>query len=115
MLLICFDLDGTLLNNASEISPFTKETLRLLNKNDIAYTVATGRTMLSAQGIVAGHDFDLPQIYNNGVTVWDPKIEQLTLENLLSDTETSTIIDVAFAQEILTIIILFFILKRFMM
>jgi Cof subfamily protein (haloacid dehalogenase superfamily) len=100
MLLICFDLDGTLLNNASEISPFTKETLRLLNKNDIAYTVATGRTMLSAQGIVAGHDFDLPQIYNNGVTVWDPKIEQLTLENLLSDTETSTIIDVAFAQEI---------------
>jgi Cof subfamily protein (haloacid dehalogenase superfamily) len=100
MQLICFDLDGTLLNNASEISPFTKATLNLLNKNNIAYTVATGRTMLSARGIVEGHEFNLPQIYNNGVTIWDPKNQQLTLENLLSEAETSTIIDVALAQGI---------------
>jgi len=32
--LIFFDLDGTLLNSASEISPFTKETLILLNEKD---------------------------------------------------------------------------------
>ncbi len=100
MHLICFDLDGTLLNDASEISPFTRETLSLLRKNDIAYTVATGRTMLSGQSILDGHDFDLPQIYNNGVTIWDPKNEQLTLENLLSSAEVSTIIDVALAQGI---------------
>jgi Cof subfamily protein (haloacid dehalogenase superfamily) len=98
--LICFDLDGTLLNDVSEISPFTKDTLLLLNENNIAYTVATGRTMLSAQSIIDGHAFDLPQIYNNGVTVWDPKIAQLTLENLLSNAEISTIINVALAQGI---------------
>ena len=47
--LIFFDLDGTLLNDASVISPFTKETLGLLKDKNIAYTVATGRTMLSRQ------------------------------------------------------------------
>jgi Cof subfamily protein (haloacid dehalogenase superfamily) len=100
MQLIFFDLDGTLLNEASEISIFTKETLILLREKDIAYTVATGRTMLSAQRIVDGHDFDLPHIYNNGVTIWDPKIKQLTFENLLSNAEISTVLDCAFAQGI---------------
>ena len=100
MHLICFDLDGTLLNNASQISPFTKETLALLNKNNIAYTVATGRTMLSAQNIVAGHNFNLPHIYNNGVTVWDPKIQRLTLDNLLTKAEIHVIIENALAEGI---------------
>ncbi|MFT4886867.1 MAG: Cof subfamily protein (haloacid dehalogenase superfamily) [Pseudohongiellaceae bacterium] len=95
MHLIFFDLDGTLLNNASEISSFTKETLILLSENNIAFTLATGRSMLSARSIVEGHDFALPQIYNNGVTIWDPKNQQLTLENLLSSAEISTVIDAA--------------------
>jgi Cof subfamily protein (haloacid dehalogenase superfamily) len=98
--LIFFDLDGTLLNDASEISAFTKETLILLNEKNIAYTIATGRTMLSAQRIVEGHEFELPQIYNNGVTVWDPKIQQITLENLLDNGEISTVINAAIAQGI---------------
>jgi Cof subfamily protein (haloacid dehalogenase superfamily) len=100
MHLIFFDLDGTLLNDASEISVFTKDTLSLLSEKNIAYTLATGRTMLSAQRIVDGHDFDLPQIYNNGVTIWDPKIQQLTLEHLLDDAEIATVIDFALAQGI---------------
>lgn len=98
--LIFFDLDGTLLNDTSEISTFTRETLLLLREKDIAYTVATGRTMLSAKSILDGHDFLLPQIYNNGVTIWDPKIEELTLENLLDNSEISAIIAVAVSQGI---------------
>jgi hydroxymethylpyrimidine pyrophosphatase-like HAD family hydrolase len=56
--------------------------------------------MLSAQRILDGHDFDLPHIYNNGVTVWDPKINQLTLDNLLNNTEISIIVDIALAEGI---------------
>lgn len=100
MHLIFFDLDGTLLNDASEISAFTRQTLNLLSESDIAYTVATGRTLLSAKSILDGHDFDLPQIYNNGVTIWDPSIQQLTLENLLDNAEISTVIDVAVSRGI---------------
>jgi Cof subfamily protein (haloacid dehalogenase superfamily) len=100
MHLIFFDLDGTLLNENSQITAFTKETLLLLNDRNIAYTLATGRTMLSAQRIVAGHDFTLPQIFNNGVTIWDPNTQQLTLENLLDNAEISIIIELALAQNV---------------
>ena len=48
MELVVFDLDGTLLNRESEISDYTSETLRLLSERDIAYTVATGRTLHGA-------------------------------------------------------------------
>jgi Cof subfamily protein (haloacid dehalogenase superfamily) len=95
MHLICFDLDGTLLNDASEITPFTRETLALLGEKDIAFTVATGRTMLSAHRILEGHSFILPHIYNNGVTIWNPKEQQLRFENLLSNTEITTVLKVA--------------------
>ena len=98
--LIFFDLDGTLLNDASQVSPFTKETLSLLREKGIAYTLATGRSRLSAQPIVHGHDFDLPQIYNNGATIWDPATQQLTLENLLNNADIATVIEVARAQGI---------------
>ncbi len=98
--LIFFDLDGTLLNESSVISPFTKETLGLLKEKNIAYTVATGRTMLSAKTILQGHDFDLPQIYTNGVTIWDPLNSQLTLENLLTTDEIATVVDAALSQGI---------------
>ncbi len=93
--LIVFDLDGTLLNSASEISPFTKETLLRLADKNIAYTVATGRTMLSAQNIIHGHGFNLPHIYNNGVIVWDPQQQKLKIENKLSNQEASFIVDVS--------------------
>ena len=62
--LIFFDLDGTLLNKSSEITDFTRETLKLLGEKDIAYTVATGRTMHSAQHVIGEQPFVLPHIYN---------------------------------------------------
>ena len=62
--LIFFDLDGTLLNSESEISNFTKETLVKLQENGIAYSAATGRTMLTGTSILDGHGFELPQVYS---------------------------------------------------
>ncbi len=47
MELIVFDLDGTLLNEKSAISDYTSETLKLLAEHEIAYTVATGRTLFA--------------------------------------------------------------------
>ncbi|MGH1486056.1 MAG: HAD family hydrolase [Cellvibrionaceae bacterium] len=100
MELIVFDLDGTLLNDASRISTFTRDTLKLLANENIAYTVATGRTLHSAQNIIDGHGFDLPHIYSNGVITWDPKNEILSLENLLTVNEANHILESAFLQNI---------------
>ncbi len=92
---IFFDLDGTLLNKNSELSTYTIDTLHMLRDKNIAHTVATGRTMLSAQRVLGNHSFDLPHIYSNGVTVWDPRDNGLTLENLLNQNEVSYIVDYA--------------------
>ncbi|MFT6389060.1 MAG: Cof subfamily protein (haloacid dehalogenase superfamily) [Cellvibrionaceae bacterium] len=100
MELIVFDLDGTLLNNASQISPFTKETLSLLTKKNIAYTLATGRTLHSAQNIIEGHGFHLPHIYSNGVITWDPKTNALSLDKLLTVAEAIYIMDATLSQGI---------------
>ena len=91
--LIFFDLDGTLLNKSSQISSFTKETLALLGEKDIAFTVATGRTMHSAKFVLEGQSFLLPHIYNNGVAIWATSGNALTLENLLAPSEVNLIIE----------------------
>ena len=91
--LIFFDLDGTLLNKSSEVSAFTKDTLGLLSEKDIAFTVATGRTMHSAQFVLKDQSFVLPHIYNNGVAIWDPSGNALTLENLLAPSEVNLIVE----------------------
>lgn len=73
MELIVFDLDGTLLDSRSEVSRHTRETLRRLRERDIAYTVATGRTLHAARDLLEGHGFHLPHIYKNGVMTWRPE------------------------------------------
>ncbi|MEM0912546.1 MAG: Cof-type HAD-IIB family hydrolase [Pseudomonadota bacterium] len=98
--LIFFDLDGTLLNKSSELTSFTRDTLNLLREKGIAHTVATGRTMVSAKRVLDGHSFDLPHIYSNGVTVWDPRDNGLTLENLLSQDEAEQVIDSALSHSL---------------
>ena len=65
----------------------------MLGERDIAFTVATGRTMHSAQFVLQGQSFVLPHIYNNGVAIWDPAGNALTLENLLAPSEVNLIIE----------------------
>ncbi|MEO0438279.1 MAG: HAD family hydrolase [Pseudomonadota bacterium] len=93
MELIVFDLDGTLLNRKSRISPYTRETLRRLSERGIAYTVATGRTLHGASDILEGHGFELPQIFKNGVMVWNPKNKAYSRHHLLTLDEVRHVSD----------------------
>ena len=98
--LVFFDLDGTLLNGSSSLSQFTLDTLSRMNSEGIAYTVATGRTMLSARPILEGQFLSLPHIYNNGVTLWDPKQQSIEFENLLTENEINLILTMALEHNI---------------
>lgn len=100
MELVVFDLDGTLLGADHRISGFTAETLKLLTVNNIAYTVATGRNLHSAQEIIHGHGFKLPHIYINGVIVWDPASASLSLGNFLSNAEAEHVIRAAISENV---------------
>ena len=100
MELVIFDLDGTLLNQDSQISAFTRETLHLMQERDIAYTVATGRTLDSAHSIIAEHGFRLPHIYSNGVLIWDPASNQMRLDHCLTVNEVHDILATSELQQI---------------
>ncbi|MEM1154786.1 MAG: HAD family hydrolase [Pseudomonadota bacterium] len=91
--LIVFDLDGTLLDASSSISPFTAETLALLRERDIAYTVATGRTLHDARLVLDDVEFNLPHVYKNGVMIWQPETLQYSHANLLSMEEIRCVLE----------------------
>lgn len=93
MELIVFDLDGTLLNRQSELSGATRETLQALAHRGIAYTVATGRTLHGARELLEGHGFMLPQIYKNGVMIWQPDTEHYSHHNLLTMDEIRSVVE----------------------
>lgn len=98
MELIVFDLDGTLLNRDSIISDYTSETLKLLSKRNIAYTVATGRTLHGAGTILEGHRFNLPQAYKNGVMIWHPKQAHFSNSTTLTAAELANVIQACLYQ-----------------
>jgi len=100
MELIVFDLDGTLLNRKSAISEYTSETLKLLSQRDIAYTVATGRTLHGARSILDGHRFTLPQAYKNGVMIWHPDQRRFSSNAMLTATELESVVRACVANEV---------------
>ncbi|MEM7280541.1 MAG: HAD family hydrolase [Pseudomonadota bacterium] len=100
MEIIVFDLDGTLLNEASEISDYTSETLRLLSKRGIAYTVATGRTLHSARAVLEGHGFELPQAYKNGVMIWHPDQQRFSSGAMLTAQELDHVVHACIRQDL---------------
>jgi len=96
--LIVFDLDGTLLNQESAISDYTSETLKLLAEREIAYTVATGRTLHGARAILEGHQFLLPQAYKNGVMIWHPEQKRFSSGAMLTADELDHIVQACIRQ-----------------
>ena len=98
MELIVFDLDGTLLNRNSTISDYTSETLKLLSKREIAYTIATGRTLHGARAILEGHCFDLPQAYKNGVMIWHPEQRRFSSSTTLTASELENVVHACIQQ-----------------
>ena len=98
MELVVFDLDGTLLNRDSVISEYTRETLRLLDERDIAYTVATGRTLHGARAILEGHAFQLPQAYKNGVMIWHPDSKRISSGATLTSNELDKVVRACLGQ-----------------
>ena len=88
--LVVFDLDQTLLNKQSQLSTYTLATLQALDKNNIQYTIATGRSDLSAAPVTKAHHFALPHIYTNGVLTWCPNEKRFSFNHCLSVEEGLT-------------------------
>jgi Cof subfamily protein (haloacid dehalogenase superfamily) len=92
MELIVFDLDGTLLDGNGQISDLTRTTLADLSRLGVAYTVATGRTLHASRDLLREHQFGLPQIYKNGVMIWDPISKHVLDTNYLRPSEVNHVL-----------------------
>lgn len=67
------DLDGTLLNERAEISPYTKEILtRCIEQKHMLFTVATARSPATVMKIMQGIPLNLPLIVLTGSVLYDP-------------------------------------------
>lgn len=68
--LVAFDMDGTLLNGASELTEATREACRQLQAVGCRLVIASGRTYTSAQSAIAGLAFD-GYVCNNGAAIYE--------------------------------------------
>lgn len=71
--LVAFDLDGTLLAADGTMPEATRAFLSKLGRA-VRITLATGRSLGSAQGYIADLGLTTPTILYHGAVVWDPKI-----------------------------------------
>lgn len=69
--LCVFDLDGTLLNSDKKITQKTLSSIKNLQKNNIKYTIATGRIDILARKYQREISSDLPIISCNGSIIRD--------------------------------------------
>ncbi|HHX30056.1 MAG TPA: HAD family phosphatase [Clostridiaceae bacterium] len=73
MTLYISDLDGTLLDRQARLSRRTLEILNQLLDQGMAFTIATGRTLLSAVPLLQPLNLKLPLILANGALLYDLK------------------------------------------
>ena len=74
--LIVMDLDGTLLNRSSKISPRTRAALERVSTAGVAIAVATGRGYILLKYFCKGLPLTGPQITFNGAIVVEPVSER---------------------------------------
>jgi Cof subfamily protein (haloacid dehalogenase superfamily) len=70
--LIMADLDGTLLNSAHVVSPYTAAAIRQAQALGVVITFATGKTFPSTQDLIKQFDIRAPVVCGNGTQVFAP-------------------------------------------
>ncbi len=94
------DLDGTLLNSACRITPFTAETINRLCENGILFSFATARSRSTTLKVTKGIECSLPVIVYNGVFTVEYKSGKMLCSNFFSDGDSREILSALLGAEI---------------
>ncbi|SHO49185.1 Cof-type HAD-IIB family hydrolase [Anaerocolumna xylanovorans] len=89
------DLDGTLLNNQAELSPYTIETINEFIKKGGHFSVATARTAATVTKILSSLHLNVPVVLMNGVILYDMEKKQYLNTWYLSPETAAFILDTA--------------------
>ena len=90
--LIAVDMDGTILNSSSELSPRTKKALRSAISCGVPVVVATGRMYPSALPVIKEIGINSPCIFYNGAVVREPVSGEILLEKGLGKELTAEVV-----------------------
>lgn len=82
------DLDGTLFDGESRLSPRSLEIINGLVARGLRFTIATGRSPYTALPLLRELDLRLPVVFMNGVFVYDPVSGEYLAHNVL-DADTA--------------------------
>lgn len=93
--LVAIDLDGTLLRSDHNISEYSKEVLRKLDKKGIKVVIATGRSYSSARHKIKDLKLDQPVVCYNGAMVRNGKTHEILEHSSLNPSISKKLIDIA--------------------
>lgn len=88
------DMDGTLLDNNSLVSPQSREIISRLSEKGALITVATARTPATVHPLLAGTLTTPPAIVMTGASLWDRKLASMTSTYLITPEHLDWILDV---------------------
>lgn len=88
------DLDGTLLNSKSRISPYSIEVINGLVEKGMLFTYATARSLVSASVVAEGLSTKIPIISYNGAFIINPETNQILASEGFQKEEMEKIIQI---------------------
>lgn len=81
------DLDGTLLNTKSRISPYTLKIINELVAKGMLFTYATARSLVSASVVTEGLATNIPIIAYNGAFIINPSTNEILASTFFQEDE----------------------------
>lgn len=102
---VLVDLDGTLLNEESHVSPRNHEVLRALEESGIVCMLATGRSLVSAMPVMEGLDLQSPVLVFNGAAIYCPKERRMLEEQVLSDRTRDRALEHARMHDLMAVVV----------
>jgi len=88
------DLDGTLLNSQSKISPYSLEIINGLVDKGMIFTYATARSLVSASVVTKGLSTNIPIIAYNGAFIINPATNEILASTFFQQEEIEKIKEV---------------------
>lgn len=85
------DLDGTLLNRQTELTPETISTINRLMERGLCFSIATARSLSSALPIIHNLNLTCPAVFHNGTFVMDPATGKVFSSEIFSPKQRQVI------------------------
>src|SRR5262245_1842491 len=101
---LVLDLDGTLLDEHSRVSPANREALLAAQAAGVRILVATGRSSLSAHAVLEEIGLDSPAIVFNGAALYCPVRRAHLEERVLSNRTLARALDYARERDLLAVV-----------